>query len=255
MRKENNQEPIKSVVTAFEVLEIMQNCNGLTVSDLSREAELPKSTAYRYLSTLKDCGYVVKSNNSYNLGMRFLDFGEHACSRNPNYELAKRKTRELAQKTKERAHFIIEEHGLATYVFMQMGENAVRTNRRVGQREKLHSTAAGKAIMAAWSDREIEQYLETFSLDPQTPYTITDQDALWAEIKIIREQKFARNNQENLREIRAVATVVRDENDDVLGALSISGPISRVEDTWYEDKLPSIILEAATELEFSIRYP
>ncbi|MFC6993423.1 IclR family transcriptional regulator C-terminal domain-containing protein [Haladaptatus sp. GCM10025707] len=88
-----------------------------------------------------------------------------------------------------------------------------------------------------------------------TPYTIIDEDELFAELKQIRSQGYAFNREENLERLNAVGVPVRDPNDGVLGAMSVSGPSHRFKGQYFEQEIPDFMLGLANEIELNLAYP
>ncbi|WP_254544753.1 IclR family transcriptional regulator [Halomarina pelagica] len=245
---------IKSVETMFDILELLRTQNGARLTDVADELGMAKSTVHQYLTTLEVREFVVREGDEYHVGLRFLDYGEFARSRNPVYDLAKESVRELAELTEERAQFVIEEHGRGVYVYMAVGDRAVKTDSRIGKRVFLHATAAGKAILAHLPDRRIREVFDAPGLEPVTEHTVVDPDELREELEEIRDRGVAYNNQEDTLRLRAVGVPVMDADGTVLGALSVSGPTHRFKGEVLEREIPDLLLGIANELELNIEY-
>ena len=67
---------VKSVETAFRIVDALKTLNGAGVSELAAHLDIPKSTVHNYLSTLVQEEFVVKEGSSYRVGIQFL---ESAC--------------------------------------------------------------------------------------------------------------------------------------------------------------------------------
>lgn len=250
----NGQNSVQTTRTAFKILRRIRDNNGMRITDLSRDLGLAKSTVHRHLSTLHDEGYVIKEANTYSLSLQFLDFGESARGRDPAYPMAGEKVKELAIETEERAQFLVEEHGLAVYVYREVGERAVQTDPGIGKRIPLHATAAGKAILAH-SDREkVKEILTTQGLSALTDETITRKEELQNELEEIRSRGYGFNIQENITGLHAVGVPVMSPDGRVIGALSVSGPSHRLTGEKLTDTLPRLLLGTANELELNIAH-
>lgn len=250
----DSKRTIKSVVNVFDIIEFLRLRDGARLIEIADELEMAKSTIHQYLATLETLEFVVKEGNEYHLGLRFLDYGGFARSREPVYQLAKNKVVDLAAMTQERAQFVIEEHGRGVVVYTDSGSRAVRTNIRTGKRVQLHATAAGKAILAYLSDERVGEIFNSHGLKPVTENTVTDLEALFEEFEEIREQGVAYNNQEDTKGLRAIGVPVRDPNGEVLGALSVSGPVHRLNSESREREVSDLLLGVANELELNIEY-
>ncbi len=246
---------IKSDRRLLSILEALAEHEPIGVTALSKELDVPKSTVYAHLRTLEDEEYVSKDGSLYHLGLRFLTLGRSVRDRWPQAELIRTKVDDLAEKTGERAQFIVEEHARGVYVYRSIGENAVETDSGVGKRVPLNSVSAGKAILAFMDERRLEAVLETAGLPERTDETITSRDALEAELEAIRDRGFAQNDGESTEGIRAVGVPILDAGERVIGAISVTGPSHRFTEERFERTIPNRVLGAVNEIELNIRFP
>lgn len=250
----NPDRRVKAVETAFSILETVSDADGLRLTEIADELDLAKSTTHRYLQTLLAGEYLIMEGDEYHVSLRFLDLGQQARTRKEGYALAKAKVAELAEETDERAQFIVEEHGNAVYVHRKAGSHAVQTDPGIGKRIGLHTTSAGKAIIAGWPDERIAEYVASNGLPERTDNTITDEETLREEVASIRERGYSVNNEENIEGLRAVGTAVCGGGGEVLGALSVSGPSNRMSGEWFETELPEMLMGFANEMELNLQY-
>lgn len=251
--QQGDADTVRSAETLFDIIEYIHRAEGVTVSKAATDLNYAKSTIHRHLSTLEQRGYVVE-DDGYFIGFRFLELGEQARNRRRAYRLAGEKVDELAAETDERAQFIVEEHGDAVYIHRAHGAHAVKTDPGIGKRIPLHATSAGKAILATMTDEEVSRIVEQTAFDDITHKTITDPTELYVELKDIRERGYAFNCQENLDGLHAVGVPITDSDENIIGALSVSGPTHRLTGEWFEDDLPALLLGAANELELNIAH-
>jgi len=248
------EDRVKTARTLFEVVEYIKDHEGATISSIAEELGYAKSTVHRHLTTLLELGYVVKTPDGFDVGLQFLDLGQHAKTRHPGYELAHDKVDELAEQTGERAQFLVEEHGEAVYIHRSFGDRAVRTDPGIGSRIPLHATAAGKAMLASMDADQRVALLDQTEFAPITDATITNRETLLAELDDIADRGYSFNEQENLDGLHAVAVAVSGPDGDVIGALAISGPSHRFKGTWFNEELPNLLLGTANELELNIAH-
>lgn len=241
---------VQSAERAFDVLEVLQARDGAGVTEVAEALGLAKSTVHRYLTTLHHREYVVREDDDYHVGLRLLDLGESVRYRLPISVLAEPIVSALADATEERAAFLVEEHGQAVYVHRACGSRAIQRDPGPGKRLPIHATAAGKAILASLPEARVAEIVDRRGLPARTAHTITEPAALFAELERIRERGYATNREENVDGVRAVGVPVR-PNGRVAGALSISGPIQRLEEKEArdEDNLVNQLLGSANELE------
>lgn len=249
-----DKRSVKTVQTAFDILEFLKENDGETLAGLTDQFDLAKSSIHRHLTTLEQREYVVKEGGIYYPSFMFLDFGEYTRTRNNAYILMKEKVEVLAEETGERVQFIVEEHGYAVYVHRDFGDHAVQTDPGIGKRIPLHATAAGKAILAELPQQRVDEIIERRELTAVTEQTITDLDTLSTELDEIAERGYSINDQENLKGLRAIGVSIQNPNGSVVGALSVSGPTHRITDEWLHEDLPTLLLGTANEIELNIAY-
>lgn len=254
MIEESPSESVKTTDTVFSILETIRAIDGGRVTEIADKLDVSKSTVHRHLSTLEAKEYVAREGDEYVIGLRFLDLGEYAKTRNQAYVMAEEKVHELAEETDERAQFLVEEHGQAVYVSRETGKHAVQTDSEVGKRIPLHGTAAGKSIMAYLPKFRVEAIVEARGLSALTENTITDEATLYEELSAIRERGYSFNEQESTDGLHAVGVPVREPNGQVIGALSVSGPTMRLTGDRYQHEIPELLMGVANELELNIAY-
>ncbi|AEN07584.1 transcriptional regulator, IclR family (plasmid) [halophilic archaeon DL31] len=249
-----SDDMVKAAETLFDIVESLEREDGKTVTAIADDLGYAKSTVHRHLTTLTERGYVVKEANQYHVGLRFLALGERARNRDDAYQLAREKVEELATDTKERAQFIVEEHGDAVYIHRALGDHAVRTDPGIGKRIPLHATSAGKAILANLPEDRLFDIIEQTEFSAMTDSTITSVDRLLEELEDIQERGYSFNRQENIEGLHAIGVPITNGQGEILGALSVSGPSHRLKGDWFEEELPDLLLGAANELELNIAY-
>lgn len=252
----SRQDPntVNAVTTAIRVVEALYELDGARVTALADHLDMPKSSVHRHLSTLDEANYVTREDETYSLSLQFLELGDYVKRRDPIRRLAIPKVEELAERTGERAQFVVEEHGYVRYVHRASGEGAVKTLSGTGKRIRMHALAGGKAILAHLPEAEVRAILDRRGLPAFTEDTITDRDALFEELATIRERGVAFDDGECVAGLRAVGVPVRGPGDEVLGALTVAGPTHRLQGDVFEAEIPDLLLGTANELELKYAY-
>jgi len=242
---------MKTTEKSLRILEAVER-GERTVTDIANELSLQKSSVYTHLATLKDAGCVIKDGDQYRLGMTLLRLGIAARQRDEAYQKAKPITEQLAEETNERGHFTIEEQGEGIYLFEAKGSRAIMTGPQIGGRVPLHATASGKAILAYEEEQRRTKIVQELTFERFTPNTTTDVDSFLDELETVRERGFAKNEQEDVKGVNAIAAPVTKPTGEVVGALSVGGPAHRLNDEKLETELADIILGYVNELELSL---
>ncbi len=252
MTRESNT-PVRTTTRSFDILETLRELDGARLTEISAHLDLPDSTVHNHLRTLVHRGYVVRDDNIYRVSLRFLDFGEYARSRRKIYEHAKSEIDKLADETGEAASLLVEEDGRGVYIYDAQAGDAIPADTDPGKHVALHATALGKAILAYLPNSRIEAIFDQRGLSAQTSKTITDRDELVAELETIRERGFAVDDEERIRGIRCVAVAIKNENGQVIGAISVSGPASRI-DADPDERLLDELLRAKNIIELKLAH-
>jgi len=141
---------------------------------------------------------------------------------------------------------MVEEGGVGIYVYQSLADQAVRTDSHIGTVVDLHATSVGKAYLAHLSDDRLDALLDRVAFDDQTPQTLTDAEALRTELDEIAERGYAFNDEERTVGMRAVgAPILSADDGEVLGAISVSGPTTRMNGTWYHEEVPEMVAQSA----------
>jgi DNA-binding IclR family transcriptional regulator len=241
---------VDAVATACAILDELHARGGAGVTELAEALDVSKSTVHAQLTTLRERELVVKDGDAYRLSLKFLDLGRHVENRLSIYDVAVEEVRRLAAETGEVAQLMTEEHGIGVYLHKEVGEDGVQTASYTGNREHLHCTALGKAILSEYDEGRIREIVERRGLPAKTENTITDRDALAAELERVRETGIAYDRGEILEGLRCMATPVTDADGTVLGAISVSGPVSRFDDD-RRDQLEERLRHSANVVEIN----
>jgi len=244
---------IQSVEIAFTIIDALQETGVAGVTELAELLDHSKSTVHSHLRTLEDQRIVVREDDGYRLGLRVLDMATDVRDQVGNYDVIREEVDELAAETGEIAQFGLEEHGQVSYLYKRAGERAVETASRVGTQQPMYSTALGKTILAYLPEDRAGEIIQSQSYEAQTPATITSAADLAAELDAIRDRGYGIDDEENIEGLRCVAAPVRSD-ETVLGAVSITGPSSRVTNERIHDDLADRAERAANVIELNTKF-
>ena len=136
------------------------------------------------------------------------------------------------------------------------GENAVGKEIHTAKREQpqnhIHCTAAGKAILAHLPDERVREIVAEHGLQSFTTHTITREAELFEELAEIRDQQYAINDEEVLHGNRGIGAPIVDDEDEVLGAISISGPANNWRSDEFRRDLVESVIRSANNVEINV---
>jgi len=226
-------EPIRSLARSLKVLDMLLETDadpvlrnrGITVQAISAEIEVHKTTALRLLKTLIAAGYAGPSPDDahgYVLGPALRRGGELPGAIERLKEMARPFLEELVEQTGECAHVAVADGGRVLVIDDVETDNALRVVPGSGRHVALHSTSAGKCLIA-WGLAEIPS-----TLPQRTARTITNPDALRAHLVDIQAQGYAFDDEENAPYTRCISAPVFDPGGNAIGCIGIDAPSVRL---------------------------
>lgn len=246
---DDDARTIKTADRLFDIIEGLDELGQAGVTELADQVDIPKSTLYQYLTTFEKRGYVTKNNGEYRLGLRFLGYGSKIREGIPLHEHGRRYLDDLAERTGEIAWLTVEEHGYCVTLDRAIGDQGLKKFAGlVGGQSKLHTHAAGKAILAHLPDERVDEIIDRHGLPVHTDATIQNRERLFEELESIRDRGYAFNDNETIEGLRAVGVAIM-ADEEVIGAIAVGGPQNRLQGEYYRSELPDIIVGVANEIE------
>lgn len=223
----------------------------LTLSDIGRRINLPKSTTHRLLAMLEEQGVLIRENEGrgYRLGYQLIRWGMLAQNSLDLHNLGLPVLQKLSVDTQETAVLSVIDYANMAAVWLEQIESpqAVRWVKRVGQQVYLHAGASSKVLWAFLSEEEIENILNRIELIPIQPNTIIDKDKLRRDLRAIHERGYAVSIEETDMGAMGVAAPVFDHRDKVVAGIGIIAPISRIPEAQIPE-MARMVLKAGHEL-------
>lgn len=248
---DNHTRYVRTGMTLFGILRAVAEMEKPTPAEIATREDLARSTVYEHLSTLQKERFVAKTDDSYQLGLKLLDYGIQARGRFEIAEVSRPSLEHLAESTEGLASLYVEEHGHAVCLDEVKGEHAVLTVEQVGSAVPLHAISTGKIFLAEKSEAEVEQYIDEYGLTELTENTITDPQVLKSDLDKIRQQGHSLNDEETVTGLRAVACPVYD--DELTGAVAVAGPSKWLHGS-RKDEIVDTMFEATNEIELKLAY-
>ena len=223
-----DKNSVQSLAKGFRVLEAFTADRiEMGLAEVARAANIDNATAFRFLNTLVQLGYVEKIAEAkrFRLTLKCLDLGFNAIARTDLRELARPLLRELVNDTIEAASIAVPDGADIVYVErVQAGLVRLGVDVRIGSRVPAYSTAVGQAILAHLPRETQVKMLEASPRRKLTPTTLTRLDALLTKLEQIKRSGFALSDQENVTGLRVLAAPVLDADGVPLAALSVAAP-------------------------------
>lgn len=224
----NNQ----SVAKALQIIEIMAAGNGpMRLQDISTRVQLPGSTVLRFLGTLMAYHYVTQDKETlqYALTMKFCRLGHLVSSQVHLRDVVRPYLIRLADQFGESASLAVEEEQNVLYIDCVDGpDHMLQTLQRIGRVAPMNGTGVGKLLLLRYGEIEIDRFVAERGLEASTVNTITEKAPLLRELRKIARVGYAIDNEECELGVKCVAAPIRDYTGEIVAAISMSGPVSRM---------------------------
>ncbi|UCZ52893.1 IclR family transcriptional regulator [Bacillus shivajii] len=220
-----------SVTKLLRILEEVVNADqGIGVSELARNLDMNKSTIYRFLATLEEEGYLEQDNATqhYKEGIKMFELSSRVINKTNWVQDIKPYLSDLQEKVQETVHLGVIDKGEVIYIDKVECDRSIRMYSKVGNRAPVHCTGIGKAILAHIQGEEQENIIESIEMKSFTEKTITNKDRFKRHLKKIRAQGFSIDDEEHEMGIRCAAAPIYNYKNELLGAISVAGPSSRI---------------------------
>lgn len=254
--KKSDAKLIQSVDRALQILDVFSiKEKELGVTEIAHRLDLHKSTAFGLLTTLEHWGCIEQNRQTgkYRLGLKLLELGDRVKEGLDLRVLGLPFLQELVECYRETVHLVVHDRGEVVYIEKVEGPTAIRMYSQVGKRAPMHSTGVGKVILAYRPPEEVDALIAEKGLDAYTPNTITDEERLREELIKIRENGYCFDNEEIEVGLRCVAAPIMDSQQEVVAAISLSGPSTRMTDAQMEE-LISPVKETALKISRSLGF-
>jgi IclR family acetate operon transcriptional repressor len=230
---------VQSVGRVLDLLEIVGDAGGeIGLSELAAKSGLPLPSIHRLVRTLVQRGYMRQlANRRYALGARLVPLGQVAGSMLGAW--AQPVLTELVDALGESANLAVLDHDAVMYIGQVPSRHTMRMFTEPGRRVPAHCTGVGKALLSQLPDDMARELLARTGMPAATPNTITDPDAMLAELDKIRREGHAMDEGEQEIGVRCVAVAIPGER--ARAAISVSGPSTRMTETLVGAAVPALL--------------
>ena len=185
---------------------------------------------HRIASTLVEAGFLAGNpeTGAYRLGLELFELGMRVRRKMNVVSEARPYLRALMERTGESAHLTVLDDASVLYVNNIASPQAIRMHWNLGARVPAHCCSEGTALLAYRPPETVERVIAA-GLVPCTPKTIVKPQRLRDELSSVRMRGFALDDEELEIGLRSAAAPIRDHRGDVIAAVSVAGPVQRVD--------------------------
>jgi len=245
--KEQNVQILDRIMDIIVLM--ATSSRGMGVTEIGMKLNLHKSTVHRLINALVRRGYIEKDQRTglYRIGLKFVEISSMYMHQLELKTEASPYMRKLTEAAGQVAHLAILDETDVVYIEKMDVFQSLRLYSQIGKRIPAYCSALGKVLLAGQNEPRMMQIVESLDLKPYTENTITDREALLAELEKTRERGWAIDNEEHERYVRCVAAPIRDFTGRVIAALSISGDFNVLK-TSQEEAYIRLVVEAADKI-------
>ena len=218
---------VTPVHKSMQLLDALVASKGpMSLSDLAACTALPKTTAFRYLYTLRASGFVRYDERTkhYLIGPRVAVAPPLPDRAERIREIAQPAMRRLQRQFNETVNLGLRDGAEIVYIDMVGTTRLLHAEAKIGTRDPLHSTALGKAILLTLGPSEVDHTVPR-RMAARTPHTITNRERFLDELAKSAERNYAFDIEENELGARCVAAAIGAPGGGAaIAAISISGP-------------------------------
>jgi IclR family KDG regulon transcriptional repressor len=239
-----------SIERAFAILEYLDGSRrGRTISELSRELGIPKSTTHIIVLILRRIGYLTldERKREYLLASKVYSLGRARMKSFGLPDKALGPMKWLTEVTRCTSQLAILAEDQALYIQKLEGPGLIQFDSYVGKRTNLHCTGVGKVLLAYASEEKQEHLLNRKSFAHYTNQTITSPCALRKELIKVRQRGYALDDEEEELEVRCVAAPVLNQSCEFTAALAIAGTVGQIRNENIA-KLAGYVIQAASKI-------
>jgi DNA-binding IclR family transcriptional regulator len=227
----NPKSFVPSLGRGLRLLEILVKSRaGLSLSQATRQLNLPKSSVHCLLRTLEAAGYVYKDKScgKYRVSLSICDMARQALQGISLRDQARPALRKLVARTHMTVHLAVLEQRSCVLIEKVTPPGAPRTATWIGKQLALHCTAVGKALLAHLPEAEVDQLVAEQGFIRYNDNTISSVRQLKQELDVIRSRGYSLDDEEEEIGVRCVGAPIFSPGKEVIAALSIVGETGRI---------------------------
>jgi len=220
----------KSLLKALTILDLFNDgLQALSQKEIADKLSCTSGTIYPLLSTLEKYGYLERSKNDkkYSIGFIFLRKGNLVLKRLDIRDKAQHFLEQLMLTCNENVHMAMMDEGKIMYIDRKEAGQSLMIRSYIGKKVPANCTALGKVMLAYLEERELEAFLEKEELVRMTENSIVDINVLKNELKKIKNNGYAIEIEEFQKGGVCIAAPVKNHQENIIAAISISIPKSR----------------------------
>lgn len=254
-KNQNEPRMIQSIQRASSILDLfLDNKEPLGISDLAQILKLPKTTIQGIVTTLQELRFLEKDRHSakYRLGAKLFQLGMSYATNLDIITLARVWMERLCFKYREPVNVGMLVGKQVVIIFRAEPDKRFMTFPQSGSLIPAHTSGIGKMLFSTLRENRLDEILSTYSFDRLTKNSIGSVEEFKNELKKVREEGLAYDNEENFIGLAGIAAPVHNYTGHVIAAFAISGNAEHIKSIHPE--LTSEMRETAQQISEQLGY-
>lgn len=233
--------PTERVVDVLTLL--TSQLEGMSLSEISRETNIPKSTLSPILLALskKRMIQLNQRTREYSIGIKSFKIGQSFLERLSIIKTIENRMKNIVSKCQEICQLGILDGRDVLYMKKVQPEQSIKLQSSVGRTLPVHSTALGKSLISDFENDEIIGMF-TGNMHKLTPKTLNCPYKLVEEIEKVRKEHVSYEREETFEQVMCLAVPIY-HFEKVIMSLSVSIPTFRADKKKVEQAKQALLLE------------
>lgn len=247
---EENQYIIKSLMKAFEVLELVVKNEKMSIKEINDATKLGKSTIFRILSTLKEMNYIDQNveDSKYYATVKIFELGNSVTNKMPIKKIAKPFLRHLHEECNETVNLAVVSGDDIIFLDKILTKEPLRVDLDIGRKVPIYCSSLGKSILA-FSGRTDYTNIQ---FNKFTKTTIGSYEEFLNELENVRKNGYAFDDEEYVDHLSCVSVPIINKEGIAIAAISIASPTFRLSEERKSDFI-SLLKSYASKIEHEMQ--
>lgn len=244
---------VNALARGLEVIKVFTRYTPkMTLSEIAQATGMTRATVRRFLLTLAHEGYVDISGRHFSLRPKILELGFSALSSMDLWDVVQPVINDLSQKLHESCFAAVLDGESVIYVARATPNRRVNVGISIGSRIPAHCVSTGRVLLAALPEEDLHRYVETITLTRFTPNTTMSKVQLRSALDEVRRQGWSIVDQEMEVGLRSLSVPVRDGSDQIVAALNVCCPSTRISLEDMKTRILAVTLEASRNITMAL---
>jgi IclR family pca regulon transcriptional regulator len=248
---------VEALARGLDILGLFSPQNtSLSLMEVASQLELNKSTVFRLVSTLESMGYLERDPQTrrYRPSLKILHLGYTVINSLEVRQVARPHLESLSHEVEETVSLCVLDGNHVIYVDRVRNKSIVGVLLKIGSRIPAHSATVGKVLLADLTPGELDTFLNSAELTPCTSRTISEREALLAELSKVKKNGFAICDGELAIGLRAAGAPIYNHEQKAIAAVNVSGSSTTITLNHLKKVIVPAVVRTAAQISFALGY-